>query len=135
MDNPTAAPLEEKTSNLDSSLGAELSKLANQQSSKLFPLENNAERIRGAVARLSSSSIDELQSLMSELQTMQEFLKTEVSSVQHQIDNALAGINIIIETIGPWKNIAGSQQAPLHASRAFRGGPAANIEATRRAAS
>jgi hypothetical protein len=133
MDNPTSASVEETTLNLESSLGAELSKLANQQSSKPTPLESNAERIRGSVARLSSSSIDELQGLVSELQTMQEFLKTEVSSVQRQIDNALAGINIIIETIGPWKNIANSQ-TPSHVSRAFRGGPAGNIEAARRLA-
>ena len=133
MDNPTSASVEQTTLNLESSLGAELSKLANQQSSKPTPLESNAERIRGSVARLSSSSIDELQGLVSELQTMQEFLKTEVSSVQRQIDNALAGINIIIETIGPWKNIANSQTPP-HVSRAFRGGPAGNIEAARRLA-
>jgi hypothetical protein len=129
MDNPTSTPVEEETSNLDSSLGAELSKLANQQSSKLTPMENNAERIRASVARLSSSSIDELQGLVAELQTMQEFLKSEVNGVQRQIDNALAGINIIIETIGPWKNIA-SSQTPPYGNRIVRGGPAANIEAT-----
>jgi len=40
---------------------------------------------------------------------MQEFMKSEVDSVQRQIDSALAGINIIVETIGPWKSLAGSQ--------------------------
>jgi len=40
---------------------------------------------------------------------MQEFLKSEVDNVQRQIDSALAGINIIVETISPWKSIAGSQ--------------------------
>ena len=108
--------------------GAELSKLANQQSSKPpTPMENNAERIRASVARLSSSSIDELQGLVSELQAMQEFLKSEVNSVQRQINNALAGINIIIETIGPWKSIANSQ-TPSYGNRSFRGGAVANIE-------
>jgi hypothetical protein len=56
---------------------------------------------------------------------MQEFLKSEVDNVQRQIDNALAGINIIVETISPWKSIAGSQTS---GTRNFRGGPAAKIE-------
>jgi hypothetical protein len=57
---------------------------------------------------------------------MQEFLKSEVDSVQRQIDSALAGINIIVETIGPWKSIAVSQ-ATQNGQRSVRG-PAANIE-------
>jgi hypothetical protein len=62
--------------------------------------------ISAAVARLSSNSIDELRKLVSELQKMQDFLKSEVDNVQRQIDSAVAGINIIVETIGPWKGIA-----------------------------
>ena len=55
---------------------------------------------------------------------MQEFLKSEVDDVQRQIDSAVAGINIIVETIGPWKSIAGSS-----GTRNVRAGrPAANIE-------
>ena len=127
MDNPTTAAPAEKTQ-LDSTLGDELSKLAARQeiSKAVAPLENNAERIRSSVARLTSSSIDELQALVSELHKMQEFLKSEVDSVQIQIDSALAGINIIVETIGPWKNISGSQ--PPNSNRTVRGGPASNIE-------
>ena len=125
---PTSTSHEDKVSTLESVLGAELSKLANQQSSKLAaPFENHAERIKSSVARLTSSSIDELQGLVSELQKMQEFLKSEVDGVQRQIDSALAGISIIVDTIGPWKGIAGLQ-SPAHSSRSFRGGPAANIE-------
>ena len=73
MDNPTSASVEETTLNLETPLGAELSKLANQPSSKSTPLESNAERIRGSVARLSSSSIDELQGLVVELQKCRSF--------------------------------------------------------------
>jgi hypothetical protein len=109
MDTPTSAAPEEKSKPSGS-------------------LEISAERINASVARLTSNSIDELQGLVSELQKMQEFLKSEVDSVQRQIDSALAGINIIVETIGPWKSIAGSH-AHLSGTRNGRvGGPAANIE-------
>ena len=134
MDTPTSAALDDQTPPLDLGLGAQLSKLAMQESSKLAgPLENSAERIRSSVARLTTNSIDELQALVSELQKMQEFLKSEVDSVQRQIDSALAGINIIVETIGPWKSIAGPQM-PQYGTRAGRGGPAANIEQRSRVA-
>jgi hypothetical protein len=87
-------------------------------------LDVTTERFTSSVARLTSNSIDELHKLVSELQKMQEFLKSEVDNVQHQIDSAVAGINIIVETIGPWKGIAGSS-----GTRNVRsGGPAANIE-------
>jgi hypothetical protein len=117
MDTPTSAALDEKTPPLE---------LETQENSKPSgPLEISAERISSSVARLTSNSIDELQGLVSELQKMQEFLKSEVDNVQRQIDNALAGINIIVETISPWKSIAGSQAS---GTRNFRGGPAAKIE-------
>ena len=77
--------------------------------------------ISAAVARLTTNSIDELRKLVSELQKMQDFLKSEVDNVQRQIDSAVAGINIIVDTIGPWKSIAGTRNARA-------GGPAANIE-------
>jgi hypothetical protein len=92
------------------------------------PLEISAERFNSSVARLTSNSIDELHKLVSELQKMQEFLKSEVDSVQRQIDSAVAGINIIVETIGPWKSIAGSQTLPSGTRNVRAGGPAANIE-------
>jgi len=121
MDSPTSAPPEEKPPlNLDSTLGAELNRLANKQSSSLStPLENQAELIKNSVARLSSNSVDELQALVSELQKMQEFLKAEVDRVQIQIDGALAGINIIIDTIRPWQRIL-APEAPPDGTRSVR---------------
>jgi thiamine monophosphate kinase len=90
-------------------------------------IEADAERIKSAVARLTSSSIDGLEGLASELQQLQEFLKCEVERVQAEIESALAGINIIIETIAPWKGMS----VPIVATgaRGYRAGPAANIEA------
>src|ERR1700759_5448639 len=105
MDTATSAAPDEKTPPLELA-----SKLATQERPKPSgALEINAERFNSSVARLTSNSIEELQGLVSELQKMQEFLKSEVDSVQRQIDSALAGINIIVETIGPWKSLAGSQ--------------------------
>ena len=68
------------------------------------PLGDSAERIE-RIRSSASGSIEELHGLVSELQKLQEFLKSGVDSVQRQIDSALSGINIIVETIGPWKSI------------------------------
>jgi hypothetical protein len=124
MDTPTSAAPDEKTPPLEVALATQLSK----EKSTSGPLEISAERFNSSVARLTSNSIDELQGLVSELQKMQEFLKSEVDNVQCQIDSALAGINIIVETIGPWKSIAGSQTLPSGTRNVRAGGPAANIE-------
>jgi hypothetical protein len=76
-----------------------------------FRREFDAERIRSSVARLASNSIDDLEKLTSELQQLQEFLKSETERVQDQIGDVLAGIGIIVETIAPWKTtgVAGPQ--------------------------
>ena len=116
MDTPTSAAPDEKTPPPELALATQLGK---ERSSPSGPPE-----ISAAVARLTSNSIDELHKLVSELQKMQEFLKSEVDNVQRQIDSAVAGINIIVETIGPWKSIAGSS-----GTRNVRmGGPAANLQ-------
>jgi hypothetical protein len=60
-------------------------------------------RISSSIARLSSTSIEGLEGLTSELQELQKFLKTEVERIQAEIDSALAGIKIIVETIAPFK--------------------------------
>ena len=120
MDSPTsAAP--DKTPPPDLALGKEKSKPAGQ-------LEFSADRFNSSVARLTSNSIGELQGLVSELQKMQEFLTSEVDSVQRQIDSAVGGINIIVETIGPFKSIASSQTLPSGTRNVRTGGLAAHIE-------
>ena len=121
MDTPTSAAPDEKTPSLDLALAKEKSKLSGQ-------LEIGADRFNSSVARLTSNSIGELQGLVSELQKMQEFLTSEVDSVQRQINSALGGINIIVETIGPWKGIASRQTLPPGTRNARAGGLAAHIE-------
>ena len=121
MDTPTSAAPNDKTPPPDLALGKEKSKPSGQ-------LEFSADRFNSSVARLTSNSIGELQGLVSELQKMQEFLTSEVDSVQRQIDSALGGINIIVETIGPFKSIASSQTLPPGTRNVRTGGLAAHIE-------
>src|SRR5499427_5240080 len=117
MSAPTSATTADKSE-------TEISNSTEQDSPKRpTQIETDAERIRSSVARLTSNSIDELEGLTSELQALQEFLKSEVDRVQREIQSALDGINIIIETIAPWKNIADSL-APPSGARAAR--PATN---------
>ena len=119
MDTPTSAVPDEQTPP---------TQLSKEKSKASGALEISAERFNSSVARLTSNSIDGLQGLGSDLQKMQEFLKSEVDNVQCQIDSALAGINIIVETIGPWKSIPGSQTLPSGTRNVRAGGSAANIE-------
>jgi len=85
------------------------------------------ERISSSLARLTSSSMESLEGLVSELQDLQKFLKTEVARVQSEVDNAMAGIKIIMEAIAPLRSL----QISGTASRPVRSGPAANISAER----
>jgi hypothetical protein len=125
MDTPKSAAPDEKTPASEEVVATQSNK---EKSNPSSPLEISAERFNSSVARLTSNSIDELHQLASELQKMQEFLKSEVESVQRQINSAVAGINIIVETIGPWKNMAGAQ-TPASGNRPVRaGGLAATIE-------
>ena len=125
MDTPTSAPLDEKTSPPEDTPATQAGK---EKANPSGPLEATTERFNSSVARLTTNSIDDLHKLASELQKMQEFLKSEVDSVQRQIESAVAGINIIVETIGPWKNFAGSQAHPSGTRNVRAGGLAANIE-------
>ena len=91
----------------------EIGDLTEQDSPKLpSQLEHRAERIRSSVARLTSSSVNELEGLTLELNALQEFLKSETDRVQREVESALAGLKIIIETISPWKSIPTSVATP-----------------------
>src|SRR6516225_7381704 len=62
----------------------------------------DAERIRSSISKLTSNSVDELEKLISKLQELQEFLKSETSRVQSEIGNVMDGVEIIIEALA-WK--------------------------------
>jgi hypothetical protein len=127
MSASTSSAAADKSLPMDSEVEAEISKLVEQNNAKHAPqIETDVERIRSSVARLTSNSIDGLEGLTSELQELQKFLTSEVERVQTEIESALAGIKIIIETIAPWKS-AVSLAAPA-SGRVVRSGPAANIE-------
>jgi methyl-accepting chemotaxis protein len=122
MNAPTSSAAPDK-SLVHPDVEAEIRKLA-EETKRPAQLESEVERIRSSITRLTSSSIDGLQELTSELQELQRFLNSEVQRVQGEIDGALAGINIIIDTIAPWKSSPASS-APATGARAVRPGPAA----------
>jgi hypothetical protein len=109
MNAPTSPAVSEKLPDMK----VEISNLVEQKSTKLqSQTENGSERIRSSVARYASGSVNELEGLTSELQQLQEFLKSEVGRVQSEIESVLAGVSIIIETIAPWKSNAESLAPP-----------------------
>ena len=123
MNASTSSAAAEKSLPVDSDVEAEISALVEQNIPKRSPqIETEVERIRSSLERLTSNSIDGLQGLTSELQELQRFLNAEVQRVQGEIESALAGIKIIMETIAPWKSSPVSA-APPTSGRALRLGP------------
>src|SRR5262249_17331210 len=125
MEGPTSSATAEKPVPAESDLDARISKLVEQK--RPSQIEAEAERLKSSVARLTSSSINGLEGLSSELQELQGFLKCEVERVQGHIDSALAGIKIIVETIAPWQSTLALLEPP--GVRPVRAGPAANLPA------
>jgi hypothetical protein len=127
MNTPTSSATAEKPS-AELDVEREISKLVGSQIPKPSPrVSDDVERIRSSVTRLASNSIDGLEGLTSELLELQKFLKSEVERVQSEIESALAGIQIIIETISPWKSISNTPTSST-SSRNVRSGPAANVK-------
>jgi gas vesicle protein len=110
MNAPTSAAAARKPLPVKSELEAEIGNLLDPEGQKLpAQIEDDGERIRSLVARLTSNSIDELGDLGSDLTSavreLQEFLKSEGERVQREIVNyahltetTLAAIKNIIET-------------------------------------
>jgi hypothetical protein len=104
MNSPTSKEVTQKSLSEKSAMASELGDLEEQERTKLSTKKGiDAERIRSSVARLTSNSIDELEKLSSELEEMQEFLKSETQRVQREIESVLDGIKILVEAITPWK--------------------------------
>jgi hypothetical protein len=122
MNAPTFSAAAEKSLPVESDVEAGISKLVEENIPRRpSQIETDVERIRSSVARLASNSIDGLGELTSELQELQRFLNSEVQRVQAEIESALAGIKIIMETIGPWKS-SPVAPAPSTSARAVRAG-------------
>jgi 2-phosphoglycerate kinase len=115
MSARTAAATVEKSLPVESTIEAEINSLIEQQiqleqqTPKRIQIEDDAERSRSFVARMTSNSIDELGELASELtsalQNLQDYLKAEGERVQREIVDyahlnrtAVAAIKTIIET-------------------------------------
>ena len=79
-------------------------------------MEIDADRIRSSIARLTSNSIDELEKLTSELEKLQEFLKSETARVQGEIGNVLAGVGVIVDAIAPWKSAGAASTVNVRAN-------------------
>ena len=102
---------------MDLDLQEEIGKLVGP---RLMPQRaHEIERIMSSVARLTSSSIEGLENLTSELHDLQKFLQTEVARVQSEVDNAMAGIKIIMEAIAPLRSLR-SGLAPSSGSHTKR---------------
>ena len=108
MNSPIPEEPAEKPFSAKQMVDSEVRDLAEQESTRPAQtaptkMEIDAERIRSSIARLTSNSIDELEKLNSELEKLQEFLKSETARVQGEIGSVLAGVGVIVEAIAPWK--------------------------------
>ena len=97
----------------------EISNSIDQTIPKRSPQIENVARIRSSVARSTSVSIDGLKGLTSELRELQTLLDSEVERVQGEIESALSGIEIIMETIAPWKSASVSPAPPTRGPTSF----------------
>jgi hypothetical protein len=123
MDIPTSAEAPDRSLSLE--LEPEVCDLVKQENARLpSQVQVNAERIRSSVARLTSNSMSELEGLTSELQQLQEFLRSEAERVEREVGSALAGIKIIVETISPWTSRRASptpqRKESVNAVRGFK---------------
>jgi hypothetical protein len=109
MNTSTSAAAVRKPLALASELDGETGDFEHDGHKLPVQIEDDGERIRSLVARLTSNSIDELEGLGSDLSTavreLQSFLKAEGERVQREIINyahlsetTLAAIKNIIET-------------------------------------
>jgi hypothetical protein len=102
--NALTSPEEAVAVSTEHPVESEIGQLVEQEYAARPPgIEFDGERIKSSVAVFTSKSIKELEGLTFELHALQEFIKSETERVQRDIDSALAGVQIIIDTISPWR--------------------------------
>jgi hypothetical protein len=117
MNSPTSEEVTEKSPSAKSAVDSEVRDFEEESTKPAQSAHSkvgiDAERIRSSIARLTSNSTAELEKLITELEQLQEFLKSETGRVQREIGSVLDGIGIIIEAIAPWKTagLTGAQNA------------------------
>ena len=124
MNSSIPEEISEKSLSAKSDIESEVSAVE-QGSSKTVQTANSrigidAERIRCSIAKLTSTSTSELEKLITELEALQDFLKSESKRVQGDIESVLDGIKIIVEAISPWKIasvVAGDQNSTRPSGR------------------
>ena len=108
MNSPTSEEATEKSPSAKSAANSEVRDFKEESTKPAQTAHSrvgiDAERIRSSISKLTSNSVDELEKLISKLQELQEFLKSETSRVQGEIGSVLDGVGIIIEALAPWKN-------------------------------
>ena len=105
MSAETSPEAAEKPLAAESTVESEISNFVEKEyAARPTNIDYDGERIKSSVALFTAKSIKELEGLTFELQGLQEFVKSETERVQRDIDNALAGVKIIIDTISPWRS-------------------------------
>ena len=105
MNAPSYSEAAERSPSEDAASETEISSVVKHEyGERAAKIGGDSERIISSVALFTSKSIKELEGLTFELQGLQEFLRSETERVQRDIDNALAGLKIIIDTISPWRS-------------------------------
>ena len=104
MNAPSYSEAAEGSPSDDAASETEIGSVVKHEYGERAKIGGDSERIISSVALFTSKSIKELEGLTFELQGLQEFLKSETERVQRDIDNALAGLKIIIDTISPWRS-------------------------------
>ena len=104
MNAPSYSQAAERSPSEDAASETEVSSVVKHEyGERAAKIGCDSERIVSSVALFTSKSIKELEGLTVELQGLQEFLRSGTEHVQRDIDNALAGLKIIIDTISPWR--------------------------------
>ena len=116
MESSTSQEIAEKSVSTKSDADSAVRDSVERESSKPVQASHtkvgiDAERLRSSIAKVTSNSTKELEKLITELEALQAFLKSETGRVQGEIESVLDGVKIIIEAITPWKtaSVVGEQ--------------------------